>query len=149
MFQSVSWFCFVFCAHSIQGKMMAVLIKLLIKIVVTELPFLICDKKQFRVWLHILQVQTLVCKAQSAKYNSKKCVSILLCVYRLKSFISRLTLNKPPRMRNKLFHKPMQAQNASKSRSQSSQIPLITINNTGRHKLIHIFPFASQLLIYL
>lgn len=37
------------------------------------------------------------------------CLRVVLCIYRLKSFISRLTLKKPPRMRNRLFHKPMQA----------------------------------------
>lgn len=44
----------------------------------------------------------------SVIFNSNK-YCLRACIYRLKSFISRLTLNKPPRMRNKLFHKPMQA----------------------------------------
>lgn len=49
------------------------------------------------------------CLHQSSKYISKGYLRLLVQFHLLKSFMNKLMLNKPPRMRNKLFHKPMQA----------------------------------------
>lgn len=73
--------------------------------VITEVSSLISDFMATQLVIYFTSVWPLF-----AICHGKKCIPrAVLCIHRLKSFISRLTLNKPPRMRNRLFHKPMQA----------------------------------------
>lgn len=49
------------------------------------------------------------CMPESSENISKSYLELLVQFHLLKSFMNKLMLNKPPRIRNRLFHKPMQA----------------------------------------